>query len=236
MHLTSPACSPRPPSAHNSLLHLHLHLLLLLSALALAPPPTSAHGYVTNPPARHDGPALRAACGAAVAEDIRRDNTSHVDGLPELAAAAADGYDPARCNLWLCRGLQFADNADNVQVWHPGQVVNVRVRLAIPHDGRANVSLVETARNRIVSARNNSDSVGGEPLVVWPSGYANETLFYGRALPKNNTDFNVTLPDVGDTCSKPGACVGFLPLLPPLLLMIDFIGSSSTFPSPSLTR
>lgn len=174
---------------------LALHTLPLLA-------PVSAHGYVESPPTRHPGPASLAACGAAVTEDITRDNTSHVEGLPELAAADPGYAGSGACNLWLCRGLQFDDNQGGSQAWRAGQEVNFRVKLTIPHDGSANVSVVRAA----------DDAVLGEPLVVWPEGYANETLYYARELPLNNTDFNVTLPDVSAECGVPGACVSPSPL------------------------
>ncbi|KAH8894895.1 hypothetical protein GQ53DRAFT_820561 [Thozetella sp. PMI_491] len=164
--------------------------LTILAALV------SAHGYVESPPARQVGPAAVAVCGKEITDDIRRDNSSHIEGLPELAAED-DDYRADRCNLWLCRGLQFADNMDYVQSWHPGQVVEVKVRLTIPHDGSANVSIVDTATNKPI----------GLPLVAWATGYANEREFYGRTLPVNNTDFTVTLPDVRRQCATAGACV-----------------------------
>lgn len=170
------------------------HLTILLP---LIPNPVSAHGYVASPPPRLTGPSSLQACGPAVTEDIQRDNTSHIEGLPDLAANDISYGGPTLCNLWLCRGLQFEDNTDRVQVWRPGQEVNVRVTLTIPHDGWANVSVVRTATNSLL----------GDPLVFWPDGYANETLFYARMLPLNNTNFNVTLPDVSAECGVPGDCV-----------------------------
>ena len=60
-------------------------LLPLSGLLALA----SAHGYVDFPPARQAGAATDSACGKSIGDEIRRDNTSHVEGLPELAAKTA---------------------------------------------------------------------------------------------------------------------------------------------------
>ncbi len=88
----------------------------------------------------------------------------------------------------------------NVQRYVPGQQVDMRVKLTIPHDGSANVSVVATATNRIV----------GDMLQVWPSGYANEQMYYAQVLPKNNTEFSVTMPDVSSTCGTAGSCVGLL--------------------------
>ncbi len=57
------------------------------------------HGYVDWPPAREAGEATAAACGAAVQKEIVRDNTSHIEGLPEIATRDKT-FDPTRCNLW----------------------------------------------------------------------------------------------------------------------------------------
>ncbi|KAI1849776.1 hypothetical protein JX266_004725 [Neoarthrinium moseri] len=171
-------------------------MLSIVSLLALAST-VAAHGYVSSPPAREAGNAAVAACGKSVVNDIKRDNTSHVEGLPELAAKDS-GYNAALCNLWLCRGLQFADNAANVQKWTAGQSVNVKVRLTIPHTGNANVSVVDTKTNKII----------GKPLVSWDKGYADEKAFYAKTTPKDQIDFNVTIPsDLGSQCASAGACV-----------------------------
>lgn len=174
-------------------------LLSLLATLALIPT-SAAHGYLSYPAARQAGAATAAACGQAVTAAILRDNTSHVEGLPELAARAGSGYDATVCNLWLCRGIQFADNADGVQVWRAGQSVPIKVRITIPHDGSANVSIVDTRRNERL----------GDMLAVWPVGYANETDYFAGSLPANMTEFNVTVPDLGERCARAGDCVSSL--------------------------
>ena len=65
------------------------NMFSLISAFVLAVltiTSVNAHGYVSYPAAREVGPASVAACGKSVTDDIKRDNTSHVEGLPELAA------------------------------------------------------------------------------------------------------------------------------------------------------
>ncbi|KAI1085623.1 hypothetical protein F5B20DRAFT_9624 [Whalleya microplaca] len=157
----------------------------------------SAHGYISSPPMRTPGDATAAACGSGVVNEISGDKTSHVEGLPELAAMDP-AYDAAKCNVWLCKGQQFADNADNVQAYAPGESVNVQIALTIPHKGSANVSIVDTKTNTIV----------GEPLLDWPEGYADEIQFYAKTTPANQTDFNVTIPEtLGSQCAEAGACV-----------------------------
>lgn len=165
--------------------------LLLLPSLALG------HGLISSPAARSPGAATEAACGQKIAAEVAADPTSHVEGLPELGAAD-DGFDPALCNVWLCKGLQFGDNEANVQTYAPGEVVPVQVDLSIPHVGSANVSVVDTATNTVI----------GTPLVEWPSGYADEKDFYSGTTPEDQTDFSITIPeDLAGQCAEPGACV-----------------------------
>ncbi|KAI0846092.1 hypothetical protein F5Y00DRAFT_151521 [Daldinia vernicosa] len=168
--------------------------LLPLAALAAT---VSGHGLITTPTPRGPGDASSAACGSSVVANIKGDLTSHVEGLPELAAEDA-GYHGELCNLWLCRGLQYADNAANVQAYKPGQKVTIEVQLTIPHAGSANVSVVDTKTNTII----------GEPLLTWPSGYADERQFYAHQTPANQTKFDVTIPeDLGSKCADAGSCV-----------------------------
>lgn len=180
--------------------------LLPLAAFAAT---VSGHGLITKPTPRGPGDASIAACGSSVVNNIKGDLTSHVEGLPELAAQDA-AYNADLCKLWLCRGLQFADNVANVQQYTPGQSVNIQVQLSIPHAGSANVSIVDTK----------TDTIIGEPLLSWPSGYADERQFYAHQTPAEQTNFNVTIPDnLGSQCSEAGACVSSsfspLPLPPP---------------------
>ena len=123
------------------------------------------------------------------------DNTSYVEGMPE-AAAKDKGFNAAKCNLWLCKGLQFADNAANVQKWTAGQVVPVKVWLRIPHEGSANVSIVDTKSNKII----------GEFLKNWPKGYAP-----GRSekdAPLDQREFSIKVPTgLEEKCAVAGDCV-----------------------------
>ncbi|KAL2174447.1 uncharacterized protein P884DRAFT_314819 [Thermothelomyces heterothallicus CBS 202.75] len=153
----------------------------------------SAHGIVTKPATRSPGEATEAACGKTMADFYRADNTSYPEAL---LRANPDGlkppYDPEKCNLWLCKGYQFADNVANVQNYTVGQAVDMEVWIRIPHEGYANVSIVDTSSNSVI----------GEPLITWPEGYA------GSANPpKDQTKFSVKLPDLGHKCTKASACV-----------------------------
>lgn len=152
-----------------------------------------AHGVITSPPVRTAGAAMDAACGASVSALVKSDVTSHVEGMPE-AAALIKNFDSKACNLFLCKGLQFADNTANVQSFKPGQVVNMLASIPIPHEGPMNVSVINTKTNTAI----------GAPLISFVS-YADESL---AQLPANNTNFNVTIPTtLGSTCSVAGTCV-----------------------------
>jgi hypothetical protein len=154
---------------------------------------TDAHGLLTSPPSRAVGPAMTAACGASVAALVSADNSSHVEGMPEAAAQIAN-FNSTACNVFLCKGLQFADNTANVQTFQPGQVVNMLASIPIPHEGPMNVSIINTKTNTAI----------GKPLIEFVS-YADESL---AQLPANNTNFNVTIPaDLGSNCTVAGTCV-----------------------------
>jgi hypothetical protein len=156
-----------------------------------------SHGIITSPPVRAPGPAMDAACGASVAALVTADNASHVEGMPE-AAALIQNFNSTACNVFMCKGLQFADNAANVQTFQPGQVVNMLASIPIPHEGPMNVSVIDTQTNTAI----------GDPLITFDS-YADENL---AQLPANNTNFNVTIPTtLRSACSVAGTCVGFHP-------------------------
>ncbi|KAF2455570.1 hypothetical protein BDY21DRAFT_289012 [Lineolata rhizophorae] len=166
------------------------------SALTLATLAATAysHGLITSPTPRDVGPAGTEACGPVVMAIIESDKTSHVEGLPE-ASEQDSAYNPAECNLWLCKGLQYEDNVDNVMEYSRGETVHMDVYIRIPHLGTANVSIVDTASNSIV----------GEPLISWDH-YADDAL--GMNQPESQTSFDFVIPeDLEDQCAEAGACV-----------------------------
>jgi hypothetical protein len=166
-----------------------------IASLVTLVPAVLGHGLITSPPSRPVGPAIIAACGPSVSQSIRSDNTSHVEGLPELAAKDT-AYNAAECNLWQCKGLQFADNANNTQTWKAGQVVPLKVWVRIPHEGSANVSIVDTK----------TDTVIGDMLKVWSKGYAPGKK--ESDVPEDQKEFSVTVPEgLEEKCATAGACV-----------------------------
>jgi hypothetical protein len=116
-----------------------------------------------------------------------------VEGLPEAAKKDSTYKPDDECNLWLCRGLQHADNTANVETYKAGQTVHFEVNIRIRHAGTANVSVVDTKSNKVV-----------QQLLYWDN-YADEKL---ATLPANNTAFDVTIPsDLGGACATTGSCV-----------------------------
>ncbi|PMD58383.1 uncharacterized protein K444DRAFT_503173, partial [Hyaloscypha bicolor E] len=102
-------------------------------------------------------------------------------------------YKAADFNLWLCRGMQFADNKANVQTYTAGQTVHFDVKIMVRHTGTANMSIVDMKSNKIV-----------KQLLYWDQ-YADEKQ---KTLPANNTAFDVTIPsDLKGACATAGDCV-----------------------------
>lgn len=170
-----------------------LSLTLLLSLPAL----TLSHGLVSSPLfTRAPGAATAAACGTTMQKFYLADPTSYPEALLRANPSGLhDGYDAARCNLWLCKGYQFADQpASAVQTYAAGTEVAMEVKVRIPHVGYANVSVVDTGRNVVL----------GQMLKVWEGGYAASTT-----LPGDQGKFKVVVPELGGRCEKAGACVSF---------------------------
>ncbi|CAK7200055.1 hypothetical protein SEUCBS139899_002743 [Sporothrix eucalyptigena] len=166
---------------------MHLSATALLGLVAS----TNAHGIVTKPATRTPGDATAAVCGQTMVNFYKQDNTSYPEALMRAHGLDKD-YNAAKCNLYLCRGYQFADNTANVQSYKPGDVVEMDVYIRIPHKGYANVSVVDTTTNTVI----------GTPLIDWPNNYA-ATL----TPPANQTKFSVTIPALGDRCTTAGTCV-----------------------------
>ncbi|KAF8154912.1 hypothetical protein B0H34DRAFT_676606 [Crassisporium funariophilum] len=167
--------------------------MLKLSFLPLASLFTVAlgHGLVTTPIPRSFGQAALAACGSGAFKSL----TSDLTGPIENAAKAADsGFNAAACNLFFCRGAQFADNTDKVNVFQTGQKVPFLVNIKVRHTGVANVSVVDL----------NTQTPIGQPLFNWPV-YTDTSIAAANA-PKNETDFSVTIPDLGTRCQTAGSC------------------------------
>ncbi|KAI3609270.1 chitin binding [Moniliophthora roreri] len=151
---------------------------------------TLAHARVTTPTPRKYGSAAEKACGAAVYKVLTSDLTGPIENAQQKIDSA---YDAAACHLYFCRGAQYDDNTSNTRVYKAGTTVNMKVDLVAHHTGYANVSVVDLKAQKATSR-----------LFTWPV-YADETLGPSK-WPKNETDFNITVPDMAGKCSQAGAC------------------------------
>ncbi|KAK1991046.1 hypothetical protein LX36DRAFT_371956 [Colletotrichum falcatum] len=161
----------------------------ILAVLAFAAA-VSAHGKVTSPAPRVAGEAFKAACGNTLFNTEKSDPFGNIQGLAQQAGRSLDA---SKCDLALCKGYQFADNAANVHSFRPGQKVDFQVEIRAPHTGVANVSVVDTGRNAAV----------GSPLISFTNYASTKT-----GVAANNTAFSVTLPDsLPANCVTAGNCV-----------------------------
>ncbi|TKW50866.1 hypothetical protein CTA1_2746 [Colletotrichum tanaceti] len=150
----------------------------------------SAHGKVVKPVPRPAGDAFKEACGNTLWNTEQSDPYGNIQGL---AQQAGSGLVASQCQLELCKGYKFADNAANVQSYTPGQTVDFEVEIRAPHTGVANVSVVDTARNAII----------GAPLISFENYASTRT-----GIAANNSAFSVTLPDsLPAECGTAGNCV-----------------------------
>ncbi|KAK3935148.1 hypothetical protein QBC46DRAFT_413294 [Diplogelasinospora grovesii] len=169
-----------------------MYLSAVATVLSLAMQ-ASAHGLVLKPATREPGDATAAVCGKTMVNFYKADNTSYPEALLRAnPKGLTDGYDAKKCNLWMCRGYQFADNKANVQKYKPGDVIDMEVYIRIPHKGYANVSVVDTTTNTVI----------GAPLIAWPDNYAAT-----NHPPANQTKFSVKVPELGGKCTEAGICV-----------------------------
>ncbi|CAG8893621.1 unnamed protein product [Penicillium egyptiacum] len=152
----------------------------------------NGHGFVTSPKARQPGTAMGAACGQQVLSNQGSDKYGNIQGELQVASSQKD-YKDAECDIWLCKGYKFADNKDNVQSYKAGQKVDFTVDIRAPHTGVANVSVVDTASNKVI----------GNPLISW-----DEYASTATGVTSDETNFSVTIPDdLGSQCATAGDCV-----------------------------
>jgi hypothetical protein len=164
------------------------------SALAIASIVSlvNGHGFVTTPKARQPGTAMGAACGQQVLSNQGSDKYGNIQGELQIASNQND-YKAEECDIWLCKGYKFADNKDNVQSYKAGQKVDFTVDIRAPHTGVANVSVVDTASNKVI----------GKPLISW-----DEYASTATGVTDDETNFSVTIPDdLGSQCATAGDCV-----------------------------
>ena len=148
----------------------------------------AAHGFISSPTPRLPGDGLKAACGDQVYNTQNSDKYGNVQG--SLQNLNGDHPD---CKMWQCKGVPFSD-AGEIFSYTAGQVIPMKVEIHAPHDGVANVSIVNTKTDKII----------GEPLISW-----DEYALTSSPMSQHPdwTSFDITMPDVGAECSEKGACV-----------------------------
>ena len=160
------------------------------AAIALAGFATSvaAHGFISSPTPRLPGDGLKAACGDQVYNQQSSDHYGNVQGaLQNLQGEHPD------CRMWQCKGVPFSD-AGEIFSYTAGQVIPMKVEIRAPHDGVANVSIVNIKTDKII----------GEPLKSWDS-YALTSSPISQH--PDWTSFDITMPDVSSECANAGDCV-----------------------------
>ncbi|EKD20841.1 uncharacterized protein L3040_000945 [Drepanopeziza brunnea f. sp. 'multigermtubi'] len=151
----------------------------------------AGHGSLISPTPRPVGEAYRAVCGQQVYNQQLSDRNGNIQGILQVARSQSDFTE--ECDVWLCKGFQFADNSANVQTYTAGQEVPMTFNIAAPHTGPANVSIVHVPTGTLI----------GDPLITWAE-YASNAVG-----PKaDQRDFTVTIPsDLGNQCATAGDCV-----------------------------
>ncbi|SJL09943.1 uncharacterized protein ARMOST_13325 [Armillaria ostoyae] len=148
------------------------------------------HGKLTSPSPRSDtiGSAFSEACGSQLLSVETSDAYGNIQ--QEMQTSTVDS---SICNLWLCKGYQFADNEANVQSYTAGQTVSMTAEIRAPHTGIANVSIVATATNTII----------GDALYSWDDYASNQS-----GVTADDEAWDITIPsDLGDQCATAGDCV-----------------------------
>lgn len=114
---------------------MQLSILSLVAVLS----GVTAHGLVQSPATRQPGNVTAAACGKTMVDFYKADGTSYPEALFRANPGGLKGFDPQRCNLYLCKGYQFGDNTASVQAYAAGQEVDYKVWIRIPHAGVSNL-------------------------------------------------------------------------------------------------
>ncbi|KAH8897690.1 hypothetical protein GQ53DRAFT_637985 [Thozetella sp. PMI_491] len=98
------------------------------------------------------------------------------------------------CNAYLCRGYQYGDNKDNVIDVKAGDTLHFHINLVASHKpGYANMSVVDTAANTVITALKTWDH--------WPDVTDGSTF-------EEKTQFNITVPEgLESRCDQGGKCV-----------------------------
>jgi hypothetical protein len=148
----------------------------------------AGHGFISSPSPRLPGDGLKAACGDQVYNQQSSDHYGNVQGA--LQNLQGDHPD---CRMWQCKGVPFAD-AGEVFSYTAGQVIPMKVEIRAPHDGVANVSIVNIKTDKVI----------GEPLISWDKYALTSSPMSEHP---DWTSFDITMPDVSSECAQAGDCV-----------------------------
>ncbi|CAG8958778.1 hypothetical protein HYFRA_00011728 [Hymenoscyphus fraxineus] len=152
----------------------------------------AGHGFLSSPPPRLAGDAMKAVCGNQVFSNQASDNGGNIQGMLQVAKSQKD-FDPVKCNVFLCKGFQFADNQKNIQTFTAGQVVPYKFDIRAPHTGTANISVVDTATNSVI----------GEPLLTFDNFADNS-----KTASEDQKSGTFTIPTgLESKCGTAGNCV-----------------------------
>ncbi|KAK0194070.1 hypothetical protein F5146DRAFT_1101799 [Armillaria mellea] len=115
------------------------------------------HGKLTSPSPRSDtiGSAFSEACGSQLLSVETSDPYGNIQ--QEMQTSTVNS---SICNLWLCKGYQFADNEANVQSYTAGQTISMTAEIRAPHTG-----VIATATNTII----------GDALYSWDDYASNQS-------------------------------------------------------------
>jgi len=164
-----------------------LSVMAAASMAALA----NAHGYFVTPKGRVPGTTFQDECGMQAYYNMEGSINGNIQGLEQVVQGQTD-YHPDECNLWKCKGLKYQDNIANVQKYTPGQVVDLYFDIVAPHTGTANVSIIKTETNKILTAN----------LKQWD-------VYASNSVPTVDSQehFSVTMPtNLGTECATQGDC------------------------------
>ncbi|KAJ4355350.1 hypothetical protein N0V95_003025 [Ascochyta clinopodiicola] len=148
----------------------------------------AGHGFISSPTPRLPGDGLKAACGDQVYNQQSSDHYGNVQGA--LQNLQGDHPD---CRMWQCKGVPFAD-AGEVFSYTAGQVIPMKVEIRAPHDGVANVSIVNIKTDKVI----------GSPLISWDKYALTSSPISEHP---DWTSFDITMPDVSSECAEAGDCV-----------------------------
>lgn len=145
---------------------------------------------IISPSPRERGSAFESACGTFALHNSGDPDLSIQDQTRLLHRDVELGFATGACNLWQCQGTQFVDNEAKLNNYSAGEVISIVVDTQFVRPGIANMSIVDTRTNSVLSKLANmklpmNNRVEQDRILV--------------RLPK--------LDDENGACRVPGECV-----------------------------